>query len=137
MKLSITASVLSVALLAKSAVALQPGDVPLNVAVRSVNGEIKHFYEKDEIEYYNRKRAEVGPDAVIERQDPQSDLYPVSNDGSGVKAFQGGGTSETKRDETSAILIKMKQKRQDVESDSYPVSNDGTGLKAFKGAGSE
>ncbi|OCF36271.1 hypothetical protein I316_02145 [Kwoniella heveanensis BCC8398] len=125
MRFCFTSLLVSLAILSSSVVALQPGDVPLNVAVRSVNGEIKHFYEKDEIEYYNQKRAE------LKRQDPESDSYPVSNDGSGLKAFEGAGAG--KRD----LVVSVGGKRQDPESDSYPVSNDGTGLKAFKGAGSE
>ncbi|WVF66033.1 hypothetical protein IAT40_000771 [Kwoniella sp. CBS 6097] len=130
MRLSVTSLIMSFALLAGSAVALQPGDVPLNVAVRSVNGEIKHFYEKDEIEYYKQKRAEVGIEYLKKRQDPESDTYPVSNDGSGVKAFKGAGTNASrKRNEKPAVGTDVK--RQDVESDSYPVSNDGSGVKAL------
>nr|XP_019049005.1 hypothetical protein I302_02785 [Kwoniella bestiolae CBS 10118]OCF27935.1 hypothetical protein I302_02785 [Kwoniella bestiolae CBS 10118] len=86
-----------------SVTALQPGDVPVNVAVRmeklttfwlECSGELKHFYEKDAIDYY-KKRAEVA-EAELElakRQDIESDSYPVSNDGSGLKAFKGAGTA--------------------------------------------
>ncbi|OCF44122.1 hypothetical protein I317_02076 [Kwoniella heveanensis CBS 569] len=108
MRFCFTSLLVSLAILSSSVVALQPGDVPLNVAVRSV-----------------KKRAE------LKRQDPESDSYPVSNDGSGLKAFEGAGAG--KRD----LVVSVGGKRQDPESDSYPVSNDGTGLKAFKGAGSE
>ncbi|WWC58341.1 uncharacterized protein I303_100881 [Kwoniella dejecticola CBS 10117] len=90
MRFSITTFVLSLALMVTSITALEPGEVPVNVAVRSVNGKLEHFYEKDAIEYY-RKRAEVAEAELAKRQDPESDLYSVSNDGSGLKAFSGAG----------------------------------------------
>ncbi|OCF73593.1 hypothetical protein I204_05436 [Kwoniella mangroviensis CBS 8886] len=92
MKFFITSLIFTLSLLVPSITALEPGDVPVNVAVRMVNGELRHFYEKDEIEYY-RKRDEVADAELAKRQDPESDLYPVSNDGSGVKAFSAAGAA--------------------------------------------
>ncbi|WVW82075.1 hypothetical protein I302_104080 [Kwoniella bestiolae CBS 10118] len=94
MRFSITSLIFTLTLIMSSVTALQPGDVPVNVAVRMENGELKHFYEKDAIDYY-KKRAEVA-EAELElakRQDIESDSYPVSNDGSGLKAFKGAGTA--------------------------------------------
>ncbi|WWC66601.1 uncharacterized protein I206_100504 [Kwoniella pini CBS 10737] len=91
MRFSISTIILSLALMVSSSTALEPGEVPINVAVRSVNGRIEHFYERDAVEYY-KKRAELDERELAKRQDVESDLYPVSNDGSGVKAFSGAGS---------------------------------------------
>ncbi|TYJ51542.1 hypothetical protein B9479_007880 [Cryptococcus floricola] len=93
----------SLALLASSVSALQPGDIPSNIAVRSSgDGEIHHYYEKDAIEYF-KKRSEAAEaelakrdSEIIElrkRQDAESDLYPVSSSGgtSGLSTFAGAG----------------------------------------------
>ncbi|WVQ77383.1 hypothetical protein IAR50_007068 [Cryptococcus sp. DSM 104548] len=96
------ASFVSLIFIASSASALQPGDIPANVAVRSSgDGEIHHYYEKDAIEYF-KKRSEAAEAELAKRdsklndlkkrQDMLSDAFPVSSDGtSGLSAFVGAG----------------------------------------------
>lgn len=80
-----------------SSTALQPGDVPVEIAVRSDayilslprvtvltnrNGNIQHFYKRDE-EDYIRKRDLEERQAKDLSKDPQSDTYAVQADASG------------------------------------------------------
>ncbi|WVQ78907.1 hypothetical protein IAT38_000998 [Cryptococcus sp. DSM 104549] len=102
MRFSLASFVLSLAVVVPAVSALQPGDVPINVAVRSEGGEIHHFYEKDAVEYF-KKRAEVAEAEIAKRdleagelakrQDVESDLYPVSSEGGKVTAFKGEGSA--------------------------------------------
>ena len=78
--------------------ALQPGDVPVEIAVRSNayvwslislaprltgrNGDIQHFYKRD-AEDYIRKRNIEARQAKDLSKDPQSDAYAVQADASG------------------------------------------------------
>jgi hypothetical protein len=81
-----------------SAMALQPGDVPVEIAVRSdayvspsstksskvtgSNGNIQHFYKRD-AEDYIRKRNIEARQAKDLSNDPQSDTYAVQADAGG------------------------------------------------------
>jgi len=80
-----------------SVTALQPEDVPVEIAVRSDayvltspnvgltsrNGNIQHFYERDEEQYFIQRRGIEEREAKDLSKDPQSDTYAVQADAGG------------------------------------------------------
>lgn len=56
--------------------------LPCEVVLTDRNGNIQHFYKRDEEEYF-QKRALEDRQAKDLSKDPQSDTYAVQADGSG------------------------------------------------------
>ena len=70
----------------------------------------------------------------IKRQSPtapESDTYPVANDGSGPRPFAGTGIVARTAGERDAG--ERRQTTAPPEADVYPVSNDGSGPRPFAG----
>jgi hypothetical protein len=93
-----SAIILSTLAFLLSVTALQPGDVPIEIAVRSDayvcsplpceavlkdrNGNIRHFYKRDEEEYFQKRGFEERQVKDLSK-DPQSDTYAVQADAGG------------------------------------------------------
>ncbi|ORY29794.1 hypothetical protein BCR39DRAFT_531057 [Naematelia encephala] len=88
---------------AATVLAFQPGEIPLNVAVRSTGGpcsggDLKFFHKKDEIQHL-KKKGIIPPIEIAEKRqsadDPLlKDYEPVAMSGGELKAFTGAGVGQ-------------------------------------------
>lgn len=60
---------------------------------------------------------------------PETDIYPVSNDGSGVKPFLPEDMNTVAKAAIAGSAQEEKRQTGEVESDTYPVENDESGVK--------